>query len=286
MPVPGAKPGGVDGEVQPIGVLLEDLGVAHLVGDVHAPAGVAEERAVRGEPRRAVIFEVPVLAVVATESIGHLEGAAVVERRNVALHAVRPVVGVHALEPAAADLLRERSSGELQPGPVEVGAAHIRTGDPDEHGDGVGDRAESSLALGKGGLRGAAVGDVGLHGDEPAKGAGVVEHRLDLDAHDVLSAGFGSVVEFGDAGLAGAHRRRHAGDFLRVRAFAAQHRAGCLADDLAEGVPGHAGEPVIDPDDASACVGDDDAVDGALGDHRKTTEIAGGGKGRGAGPVA
>jgi hypothetical protein len=63
------------------------------------------------------------------------------------------ILGVDAFGPAVSLLLLERPTGEIEPSLVEKGVKFVRARDPDHHGRGIGDRAESALTLANGGLR-------------------------------------------------------------------------------------------------------------------------------------
>ena len=53
------------------------------------------------------------------------------------------VVRMNAFCPSITKLLLQSSTGKVEPAFVEEGAEFVRTGHPDEHGRGVGDRAKT-----------------------------------------------------------------------------------------------------------------------------------------------
>ena len=81
--------------------------------DVDTRADEAGEDAVGVVAGHAAIEAPSVFPVGAAQAVLHLERAAGIEGRRVDLLAAGGVIGMHALDPAAAELLLRRTAGEL-----------------------------------------------------------------------------------------------------------------------------------------------------------------------------
>src|SRR5688572_10926302 len=99
---------------------------------VEARADVTSERTVEIEQRRRIVQHPPVFAVMPPKPIFHHERFTMVEGARVRLQALLPICGVYSVCPAIADLGLEGSPGEVEPRLVEVGAALVGAGNPDE----------------------------------------------------------------------------------------------------------------------------------------------------------
>ena len=161
--------------------LAQRLLGAPALGDVDGAADIAEELAVGGEAWRARIVHPTVFAVGAPQPVFHPERVAPVEMRHVGFQAARKVVGVHAVAPTVALLLLAGAAGEVEPGLVEVGAAPIGPGLPDQRRDIVEHGAEAVVAGAQRLDRAALVGDVARLADH-VRDAAVVAAREDGSA--------------------------------------------------------------------------------------------------------
>src|SRR5262249_43390978 len=83
---------------------------------------------------RAGVPDPAVFAVVPPQPVLHLELDPGLERISVDTETGLEIVRVDALGPAVAQLLRQASSGEVEPALVEEGAASVDAGHPDENG--------------------------------------------------------------------------------------------------------------------------------------------------------
>src|SRR5687768_2406624 len=99
--------------------------------DVEARPDEASEGAVGDEQRCRVVEEPAVLAVMPAEPILHHERFTTVEGANVYVKAALEIFTMNTVGPAVSNLGFERTSGEVEPLLVEVGAALVDTGNPD-----------------------------------------------------------------------------------------------------------------------------------------------------------
>src|SRR5581483_7279686 len=88
-------------------------------GDVNAGADVTGEAPVGREPRDAAVEQPTVLAVRSPEPVFQTELAPGGEGTEINLQTALVIVGVDALGPTQAQLLRHRAPGEIEPGLVE-----------------------------------------------------------------------------------------------------------------------------------------------------------------------
>ena len=99
---------------------------------VEARADVTSERTVGIEQRRRIVKDPAVFAVMPPKPIFHDERFTMVEGAGVRVQATLQIRGVYTVCPTVADLGLEGSPGEVEPGLVEVGAALVGAGNPDE----------------------------------------------------------------------------------------------------------------------------------------------------------
>ena len=99
---------------------------------VEARADVTSERTVGIEQRRRIVEDPPVFAVMPPKPIFHHERFTTVEGAGVRVQAMLQICGVYTVCPTIADLGLEGSPGEVEPRLVEVGAALVGAGNPDE----------------------------------------------------------------------------------------------------------------------------------------------------------
>ena len=92
--------------------------------------------------RGAAVEHPPVAAVGAAQAVLQLERLARGDRGRADRRAALGVAGVYAGPPAAAEIVPRPRAGELQPGPVDQGAAPVGGIDPDQRGGGVGEGLE------------------------------------------------------------------------------------------------------------------------------------------------
>ena len=241
------------------------LGLPPL-GDVDGRAGVALEIPGRGEPRRRRLEDPPVLAVGAAQPVLGLEPAPRREGRVVDRDEPgHQVVRVDAVARAAAELLREGPSGEVEPRLVEVGGHAVGVVHPDHHGRGVRHAAEPLLALAQRLFVAAALGhaaDDADDADDFAGGVAVRAVRADdpagapglLDLEEEVAGGHDLPVERGFEQLEAGT----ADDRGHVERGAAEGAFGGDARELLHvAIPHDAAlGPVVD-DDAFARAGDD-----------------------------
>src|SRR6185503_13072104 len=91
------------------------------IGDVDRRSDVSRENPGRREARMRGVENPAVLAVVAAEPVLHVEGFEVPAGRGLAGTDGLAVLGMHAFEPAQADLGLERPASVVQPRLAEVG---------------------------------------------------------------------------------------------------------------------------------------------------------------------
>ena len=113
--------------------------------DVDAQARVAEERAVARPPRDAVVQHPAELAVGPAQPVLHRERLLALEGLGRELEAPIDVVRVHRGGPTVAQLLGQRTAGELEPAVVAPGVPTVRAGCPQQQGDAVGRRFEAGI---------------------------------------------------------------------------------------------------------------------------------------------
>jgi hypothetical protein len=99
---------------------------------VEARADVTSERTVGIEQRCRIVEDPAVFAVMPAKPIFHHERFTAVEGASVRVQALLQICSVYTVCPAIADLGLERSSGEVEPRLVEVGAALVGARNPDE----------------------------------------------------------------------------------------------------------------------------------------------------------
>jgi hypothetical protein len=114
---------------------------------VEARADVTGKRTVGIEQRRGIVQHPPVFAVMPPKPIFHHEGFTMVEGASVGLQALLQIRGVYTVCPAIADLGLEGSPGEIEPWLVEVRAALVGAGNPDEERQAVRHQPEQPFAF-------------------------------------------------------------------------------------------------------------------------------------------
>src|SRR5690348_11200612 len=115
--------------------------------DVEATADIALKRAVGRVTGDSAIENPAVLSAAVPQPVLHFEGAAGIKVADIDLQAAVKVVGVDVFGPAIARFLLQSAPDEIQPNLVEVEAKLVGARHPDHDGRGLGDHAETLLAL-------------------------------------------------------------------------------------------------------------------------------------------
>src|SRR5262245_60287794 len=132
IPFPAHRLAGLHGQPEPIvGNLALGFRVLEL-RHVEARADITSERTVAIEQGSRIVQDPPVFAVIPPKPILHHERFTTVERAGVYVKTMRQICGMHTVCPTIADLRLEGSAGEIEPRLVEVSAALVGAGNPDE----------------------------------------------------------------------------------------------------------------------------------------------------------
>src|ERR1044072_303664 len=104
-----------------------------------ASAEKAQESAVCRPVRGSAVEDPSEFAGVMLQTIAHSEGGATVEGTGVVLHAAFEIFGVDSFRPAVANLVFQSPSAEIEPGAIEIKAAHVDSGHPNHHRCAIGE---------------------------------------------------------------------------------------------------------------------------------------------------
>src|SRR5262249_5738172 len=115
--------------------------------NVDAGADIADEGAIVGAAGSAGVVDPAILAVMPPQPILHAKRRAGVEMTDVDPQATVEIVGMHAVGPAVAELLRHGAPGEGEPRPIEPGAELVGAGDPDHDRSSVHRRAKARIEV-------------------------------------------------------------------------------------------------------------------------------------------
>src|SRR5215471_14841924 len=160
-------------------ILLREL----AVGDIDTRSYITGKRVILIESRHTNIENPPIFSVEMSKPIFHAELLTSLKSLCVGLNAPFQVLTVHPLGPAVSKLLRDRSSREVQPGFIEVGAEFVCSRHPNQHGSGIGNQAEAGFAFLDLLFRSLALRNVCYHADRPHQPALFVEVSATIPLH-------------------------------------------------------------------------------------------------------
>lgn len=144
-------------------LLLAYFFLSHaFLRDIDAGADVAEELPFGVETGDAVTMDPSIFSVGAPPPVFLGKRLAGVKGRLIAIEAARKILRVHPFGPAVAKLLLRGTSGEMQPGLVEIGAQFVRPRHPDHDRGRVAHGPKSRLAFLERGLGLTAIRDLSL----------------------------------------------------------------------------------------------------------------------------
>src|SRR5215203_7015186 len=146
IPLPAHGPAGLHRQPEPIvGEVALGFSAPEL-GHVEARANVPGERTLGIEQWFRIVEDPTVFAVVSPKAILHHERFTTVEGPDVRVQAVLPICGMYTHE-AIADFVFEGTAGEVEPRLVEVSAALVGAGNPDEQRQRIGHLPEQLVAV-------------------------------------------------------------------------------------------------------------------------------------------
>src|SRR6516225_4524842 len=136
------------------------------VGNINTNPDVTCKRAILIKSWYADVKNPAILSVVMTQPILHFELLSAIKRLRIDVETSLQIIWVDTFRPAVSKLLLHRSSGEIQPTPVEVGTKFVRTRHPHKHGRSIRDQPETLFALPYCFFSAVTFGDVPNHGGE------------------------------------------------------------------------------------------------------------------------